>query len=68
MPTANKWTLVYYRDASKEWRWRLKAANHTIIATSGEGYKRWAACAEMARDILDRGMVDVVEDLEIEGE
>ena len=27
-----------YEDAAGEWRWRLKAANGQIIATSGEGY------------------------------
>ncbi len=33
-----------YQDAAKEWRWRLRAANHEIIATSGEGYKNKADC------------------------
>lgn len=28
-----------YEDKAGEWRWRLKAANGQIIATSGEGYK-----------------------------
>lgn len=27
-----------YKDAAGEWRWRLKAANHQVIAVSGEGY------------------------------
>ena len=27
-----------YEDAAGEWRWRLIAANHQIIAASGEGY------------------------------
>lgn len=27
-----------YKDELGEWRWRLKAANHQIIAVSGEGY------------------------------
>jgi len=27
-----------YRDHAYHWRWRLKAANHRIIADSGEGY------------------------------
>lgn len=27
-----------YQDAKKEWRWRLKSANHQIVATGGEGY------------------------------
>ncbi len=27
-----------YEDKGGKWRWRLKAANGQIIATSGEGY------------------------------
>jgi uncharacterized protein YegP (UPF0339 family) len=33
-----------FQDARKEYRWRLKAANNQIIATSGEGYKAKADC------------------------
>jgi uncharacterized protein YegP (UPF0339 family) len=28
-----------YKDNAKEFRWRLKAANGAILATSGQGYK-----------------------------
>lgn len=27
-----------YQDARGYWRWRLRAANHKIVAESGEGY------------------------------
>ncbi len=27
-----------YQDSAGEWRWRLRAANHRIIAVSGEGF------------------------------
>lgn len=27
-----------FQDVKQEWRWRLKAVNHQIVATSGEGY------------------------------
>ncbi len=37
-------SLTIYRDKRREWRWRIKAANGRIIADSGEGYKRQAAC------------------------
>ncbi len=32
--------MVYfmYKDRSNQWRWRLVAANHRIIADSGESY------------------------------
>lgn len=33
-----------YQDKAKEWRWRLKAANHQPIASSGEGYAQKASC------------------------
>lgn len=36
--------------SSGEWRWRLKAANHEIIA-SGEGYKDYLDCCR-AIDLL----------------
>jgi uncharacterized protein YegP (UPF0339 family) len=33
-----------YRDAGKEFRWRLKAGNGEILASAGEGYKAKADC------------------------
>ncbi|QIM62640.1 DUF1508 domain-containing protein [Pasteurellaceae bacterium Orientalotternb1] len=33
-----------YKDAKGEFRWRLKAGNHVIIATGGEGYTTKQAC------------------------
>lgn len=32
--------VVYYRDTTGEWRWRITAANGETIADSSEGYKR----------------------------
>lgn len=32
------WRFEIYRDAAREWRWRLKAANGRIVGDSGEGY------------------------------
>ncbi len=37
-------TFEIYRDARKEYRWRLKAANGQVIATAGQGYKARADC------------------------
>src|ERR671916_425773 len=37
-------TYFVYRDAASEWRWQLRAANHRIIADSGEGYRDRADC------------------------
>lgn len=33
-----------YRDVARQWRWRLRAANHRIIADSGEGYLHKSDC------------------------
>ena len=32
--------LEIYRDAKREWRWRLRASNGRIVADGGEGYRR----------------------------
>jgi hypothetical protein len=55
--------LEIYRDARREWRWRLKASNGRILADSGEGYRRKASLLggiECARVILG-GDVPIVE-------
>lgn len=33
-----------YRDSRREWRWRLRASNGRILATSSEGYRRKDDC------------------------
>lgn len=33
-----------YRDASGEWRWRLRTTNGDVIADSAEGYSRRTDC------------------------
>lgn len=40
--------FILYRDRKKEWRWRLKARNGRVIATSGEGYKRRGSARDAA--------------------
>jgi uncharacterized protein YegP (UPF0339 family) len=35
-----------YKDAAKEWRWRLKAENGNVLAESGEGYKNRNDCLD----------------------
>jgi uncharacterized protein YegP (UPF0339 family) len=42
--SAETLTFEVYQDRSKEHRWRLKAANGQIIATSGQGYKDKRDC------------------------
>lgn len=38
-----------YRDVGSEWRWRLRAANHEIIAVSSEGYSNKSGCLHAIR-------------------
>jgi uncharacterized protein YegP (UPF0339 family) len=37
----------------KQWRWRLRAANGRIIATSGEGYNNRQDCLATLNTIRD---------------
>jgi uncharacterized protein YegP (UPF0339 family) len=37
-------TYFVYQDEAGEWRWQLRAANHRIIADSGEGYHNRRDC------------------------
>jgi uncharacterized protein YegP (UPF0339 family) len=45
--------FVIYKDAKDEFRWRFKADNGEIIATSSEGYKAKADC-QHGIDIVKR--------------
>lgn len=45
--------LTVYRDAAGAWRWRLRARNGRIVATSGEGYRRARDCWRGARLVGD---------------
>lgn len=37
------WMFEVYRDAKREWRWRLRAPNGRIVADCAEGYGRESA-------------------------
>ncbi|HLH29131.1 MAG TPA: DUF1508 domain-containing protein, partial [Acidimicrobiales bacterium] len=43
-----------YQDKKQEHRWRLKATNGQVIATSGQGYKDKRDC-ENAIDVIKKG-------------
>jgi uncharacterized protein YegP (UPF0339 family) len=51
---ATKLKFETYEDKAKEHRWRLKATNGQIIATSGQGYKDKRDC-EHAVDLIKKG-------------
>jgi uncharacterized protein YegP (UPF0339 family) len=50
----DKLTFEVYEDKAKEFRWRLKAPNGQVIASSSEGYKAKADC-EKAIDSIKKG-------------
>jgi uncharacterized protein YegP (UPF0339 family) len=56
-------TFEIFQDAKKEYRWRLKATNNLIIATSGEGYKAKADCRHGIELIRSGAKEARVEDL-----
>ena len=43
-----------YKDGRGRFRWRLKAANGQVVATSGQGYKGKADCRN-AIELIKRG-------------
>ena len=45
--------IEYYEDAAGEWRWRMKARNHKIIAIGGEGFTTKDACIESIMLVQD---------------
>lgn len=54
-----------YQDASKEFRWRLKAGNSEVLATPGQGYKAKADCqkgVERMKSEADKLTFEVYED------
>ena len=60
---ATKLKFETYADVAKDIRWRLKASNGQIIATSGQGYKDKRDC-EHAIDVIKNGAATA----DVEGE
>jgi uncharacterized protein len=54
-----------YKDKGGEWRWRLKAENHQIVASS-EGYKEKRdaieSAASMKRWVANAAMNEMIEE------
>jgi uncharacterized protein YegP (UPF0339 family) len=54
--------LEVYRSRSllraEKWRWRLRAANGRIIATSGEGYTNYADCLAAGEAVVSGAYAD----------
>jgi uncharacterized protein YegP (UPF0339 family) len=43
-PAGRAGTFEVYKDKGGEFRWRLRAVNKQVIATSGQGYKEKRDC------------------------
>jgi uncharacterized protein YegP (UPF0339 family) len=48
-----------YKDASKEWRMRLKGRNGRIILASSEGYKRKSTLLRIQRQAREIQIIEV---------
>ena len=51
---ADKLVFEVYQDHANEFRWRAKATNGQVVATSSQGYKAKADC-EKAIDLIRKG-------------
>ena len=51
-----------YKDKAGEFRWRLRANNHEIIA-QGEGYTRKQSCLHCIKVIMEQAADADIEDL-----
>ncbi len=51
-----------HKDATGDWRWRLRATNGNILADSGEGYRRREDCEHgiaLVKGSADAPVVDM---------
>lgn len=54
---------ILFKDKTGDWRWRLEAGNHKIVATSGEGYRNREDCVAGLR-IMQNSADMIVFDME----
>lgn len=61
----DKTKFEVYEDDKKEFRWRLKAGNGQVVASSSEGYKAKAdadkALASIKADAVKAGVIEIKE-------
>jgi len=51
-----------YRDKQKDYRWRLRAGNHQVIAISSEGYSSRPSCEHGIELVRKMGEPEVYQD------
>jgi uncharacterized protein len=61
-PARGELTFEIYKDAKKEYRWRLKSGNGKLIGMSDEGYDRKDSCQRVIELIKDGAAKARVED------
>ena len=62
VPSSSDLTFEIFKDARKEYRWRLRAGNGKVIAMADEGYTRKDACQHAIEIIKDGAAKAKVED------
>jgi uncharacterized protein YegP (UPF0339 family) len=55
-------TFEVYKDASGQFRWRLKAANNKVVADSGESYVSKDKCLHGIEVVKSEAATAVVKD------
>lgn len=56
------WKFEIYADASSNYRWRLKAANGQIVASSGESFDSKSNAERAAENVRDNAGGATIED------
>jgi len=59
--------VEFYPDKSGDWRWRIRARNHRIIAEGGEGYETKAGCVRAYERLAHYMTEEVIEQKFLEG-
>ena len=54
-----------YEDRAYEWRWRIRASNGLVIATSGEGYGTRGGCERAIAKLAEYFCGQKVEDIPV---
>jgi uncharacterized protein YegP (UPF0339 family) len=61
-------TFEVYKDKSGGYRWRLRAQNSNVLATSGESYKQKQSCLDGIESVKKAAADAPVKELEDAGE
>ena len=65
-PATKAGTFEVYKDKGGEFRWRLRAVNKQVIATSGQGYKEKRDCINGIESVKKNAVDAKVEEVAAE--